>query len=83
MEMEMTTFIFTGLVAMTGGLEALLIQGVRSVNEAQANKNISCTAKNQILTNEYKQCLKSQKEQSALGDTEVVDCEPPALEKCG
>ena len=78
----MTGLVFTGLVAMIGGLETLVIQGVKSVNEAKVNKNISCTAKNQILINEHKQCLKRQKEQLALGDTEVVECEPPKLEKC-
>lgn len=78
----MTSFIFTGLVVMIGSLETLVIQGIKSVNEATANKKISCTAKNQILMNEYKQCLKRQKEQSAIDDTEVVNCKPPELEKC-
>lgn len=78
----MTTLIFTGLVAMTGSLETLVIQGVKGVNEATANKKISCTARNQILINEHKKCLKRQKEQMALGDTEVIDCEPPKLEEC-
>ena len=50
----MTGLVFTGLIAMTGGLEAVVIQGMKSVNEAEVNKGISCKAKNQILMNEYK-----------------------------
>lgn len=78
----MLTVIFTGLMASTGTLGTLAIQGMKSVTEAQVNKNISCKAKNQILENEHKKCLKKQKEQEALGDMEVVTCDPPKLNKC-
>ena len=78
----MTGLVFTGLIAMTGGLEAVVIQGMKSVNEAEVNKGISCKAKNQILMDEYKKCLKRQKEQAALDDTEVVNCEEPKLKEC-
>ena len=50
----MTSLIFTGLIASTGTIGTLAIQGVKSVTEAQVNKNISCQAKNQILKNEYR-----------------------------
>ena len=78
----MTTIIFTGLIASTGTLGTLAIQGMKNVTEAQVNKNISCQAKNQILKNEHKKCLKKQKEQEALGDMEVVTCDPPELKEC-
>ncbi|MDE0119383.1 MAG: hypothetical protein OXM55_05185 [Bdellovibrionales bacterium] len=78
----MTAFILTGLVATTGSLGTLAIQSVKSVNEMKANKKISCTAKYQIQMNEYNQCLKRQKEQQAIGDTEVVNCELPKAEAC-
>ena len=79
----MTTFILTGLVTMTGGLGTLAIQGIKSVNEVKANKKISCSAKNQIQMNQYNQCLRRQKEQQAIGDMEVVNCEQPKAEECG
>ena len=78
----MTTLILTGLIASTGTLGTLAIQGMKSANEAQVNKKVSCKAKNQILENEHKKCLKKQKEQEAIGDMEVVTCDPPKLDEC-
>ena len=77
----MTAFILAGLVATTGGLGTLAIQGMKSVNEVKANKKISCTTKNQIHINEYNQCLRKQKEQQAIG-AEVVNCEKPVAKEC-
>ena len=78
----MTTIILTGLIASTGTLGTLAIQSMKSVNEAQVNKKVSCKGKNQILMNEHKKCLKTQQEQEALGDIEVVTCDPPKLNEC-
>ncbi|MDE0518989.1 MAG: hypothetical protein OXH36_05495 [Bdellovibrionales bacterium] len=78
----MTAFILTGLVATTGSLGTLAIQGVNRVNEVKANKKISCTAKTQIQMNQYNQCLRRQKEQLAFGSAEVVDCEKPKAKEC-
>ena len=55
---------------------------MKSVTEVQVSKNTSYQAKNQILQKEYKECLKKQKEQEALGDMEVVTCDPPKLTEC-
>ena len=78
----MKSFILTGLMATTGSLGTLAIQSMKSVNEVKANKKISCTAKHQIQMNQYNQCLKKQKEQEAIGDTEVINCELPKQEGC-